>query len=43
MIWASGQRVLPSVCPGLASKYVDLFGWMSVVQCEAAVTCLWGC
>ena len=42
MVWASGKRVLPSACPDLVSGYADLFGWLSVVQCEAAVTRLWG-
>ena len=32
------------LCRRLAwgSGYVGLFGWLSVVQCEAAVTRLWG-
>ena len=36
MVRASGQCALSSVCTGLVSGYVDLFGWLSVVLCEDA-------
>ena len=32
----SGQCALSSVCTGLVSGYIDLFGWSSVVLCEDA-------
>ena len=42
VVWASGQCALSSVCTALASGYIDPFGWLSVLRCEAAVTRLWG-
>ena len=42
MLRASDQRILPSVCPELASLYIESFDRLSVVRCDAAVTRLWG-
>ena len=36
MIRASGLCTLSSVCTGLVSGYVDLFGWLSGVLREDA-------
>ena len=43
MVWASEQGALSSAFPGLVSGYVDPFGRLSVVRCEAVVTRLGGC
>ena len=40
MVWVSGQSALSSACPGLVAGCVDLFGWLSMVQCEAVATSL---
>ena len=42
MVWASGPCALSSVRMGLASGYVDLFDWLSVVLREDVGTRLWG-
>ena len=37
MVRASGLCALSSLCTGLVSGYVDLFGYLSVMLCKDAV------
>ena len=40
MVWVSGQSALSSAFPGLVPGYVDMLGWLLVVQREAAASSL---